>query len=220
MSQQPSQSATFKIGALFGVVWGVILVANGIVSNALNIKWTSIVTIVVSLAIYFLSGMQASQRTAKVSSGLLAGLVTALFSSLIANATSFVLFATNSAKVEQARQAAQQAAQQAGAGQTITYSDTAIIALTAGGLVVSLIFATLVGLGIGALGGLAGKARAPISQTGYQESMYQGIPSTPYGAPGYPQYPQGPQGQMPGAYPPPPPPGQGWPQQPPPGQGQ
>jgi hypothetical protein len=208
--QQSSPSATFKIGGLFGVGWGIVLILNGLLSDALNIRWNSLIAILISLAVFFVAGMLAAQRTGKVSSGLVAGLFAGLFSGLINNVVSFILLATNNEKLVQLRDQAQQAVDQN--GQTFHYTTNLILIGAAFGLLFTLVISALVGLGLGALGGVAGKSRAPLPPQSYQEAMYPGGPPSPYGAPGYPQYPQG---QMPGA---PGAPG-GWPQQPPPAQG-
>ncbi len=92
------------------------------------------------------------------------------------------------------------------------YTDTALLAIVIIVLLMLTIIVSAVALGVGAIGGAAGKSRAPMSQQVYQESFYQ----SPMGGypPPQPGYPQQPQGGYPG-YPPQQPPQQpGYPPQP------
>jgi hypothetical protein len=226
MAQQSSLgSPALRFGALAGVGLGILLIANHLLQSATDAGWTVILTIPISLVVYLIAGMLAAQQTGKVSTGLVAGLFAGLFSSLLNNIVAFILFATNHSAVEQERQMLQQQAQQSGVN-NLQYTDSLVIVLSAIALTILLVLPVLIGLGMGALGGVIAKSRVPPSPSSYQEMMYPGYPPTPYSAPGYPPYPQGPQ---PGAYPPSPPvayppppemytPGQGnWPQQPPQG---
>lgn len=94
-----------------------------------------------------------------------------------------------------------------GGGTSFRYTDTALLAVFIIVLLVLTIIVGAVALGVGAIGGAAGKTRAPMSQQAYQDSFYQ----SPMGGypPPQPGYPQQPQGGYPG-YPPqqPPQPGQ------------
>lgn len=216
-SSQASPSTgnpALRFGAIFGLTWGVVLVANYYASQQLSIGWSGLAAVVISLLVYLVAGMLAAQQTGKVSTGLVAGLFTGIFSSLINVVGVVVILILNPSIVNKARQVAQQTVQSAGAN--FTYTNSMIIGFAVVGLILGLLLAGGVGLGMGALGGVIGRSRAPQAQVPYQDSMHLGMmPPTPYGAPGYPQYPQG---QMP-AYPPPPgayPPPGGWPQQPPP----
>jgi hypothetical protein len=202
MSQQSSGSPALRFGALFGVGWGVLLIANFYVSQTQSIRLTGVIALILSLVVYLVPGILASSQTGKVPTGLLAGLFTGLFSALVNLIGVIVILFTDTALVDAIRNQLNQTAQTVGS--PVTYSNSGVIGIEIGVLVFGLVAAAVVGLGMGALGGVIGKSRAPQPQTPYQESMYPGYPPPPYGAPGYPQYPQG---QMPGAYPPPPPPG-------------
>jgi hypothetical protein len=190
MSPQSSGSPALRFGALFGLSWGVLLIANYYLVQVHGVRFTTVAVYILSLVIYLVAGMLAAIRTGKVSNGLLAGLWTGLFSSLLNAVGVTILLLADHALVEKIRQVALNAAKAAGApGTAIT--DNVIIASSILALVVGIIVGTLVGLGVGALGGLISKSRGqgPSAPQPYQESLYRGSSSE--------------QAQTPGAYPPP-----------------
>ncbi len=214
MSQQSSGNPALRFGAIFGLGWGVVLIANYYVANVLGVRFTTLATLVISLVVYLVAGMLAAAQTGNVSTGLVAGLWTGLFSSLLDAAGVITILLIDHALVVKLRLAAEQAAQRAAARTGVPprhIGDGLVIIGEVIGVVFGTLIATAVGLGMGALGGAIGRSRAPAPQA-YQESLYPGFPPPA-------------QGQTPGAFPPPPPPGQGsWPRQGPrenpPGQGQ
>lgn len=96
-----------------------------------------------------------------------------------------------------------------GGGTSFRYTDTALLAVFIIVLLVLTIIVGAVALGVGAIGGAAGKTRAPMSQQAYQDSFYQSPMGGYLPQPGYPQQPQGgypgyppQQPPQPGQYPP------------------
>jgi hypothetical protein len=222
---QPTQPAhpakkvsAFRIGLLFGIILAVIMIAFNFaeqfakdVIGAGGLILT-ILTIIISLAAYFFAGFRASSQSGKVSTGLLAGMWTGIISSLVNGIASVLLTIP---QLPELTRTANQAIIDSGAQTDIRYTETTMLALTIGGTFLLLLLASAIALGVGAIGGAAGKSRAPMSQQAYQEAFYQSpMGGYPPPQPGYPQQPQGgypgypPQ---PGAYSPP----QSPPQQPP-----
>jgi hypothetical protein len=186
MSQQSSGGVALRFGALVGLGWGVLLVANYYLVQVQDVRFTTAATLVLSLVVYLVAGILAAARTGAVSTGLLAGLWAGLFSSLLNGVGVVAILLTDHALVEKARQAAQQAAQRvSGAGGHVPpITDNLIIVSSVASLVFGAVIATVVGLGLGALGGAIGRSRAPAPQL-HQEAPF-------------------PQWQTPGASPPPP----------------
>lgn len=190
---QQTGSPALREGLTFGILLGAILVIAGALSILVSASLgaiATIVTIVVSLACYIWAGVRASAKTGTVSTGLVAGLWTGVISSVINLIVIGILVVVDADTI---RERAQQAVD--AAHLNVTYSNSAVVGLQIGGLVLGLVIAALIGLGFGAIGGAIGKGRAPMAQLPYQEAMYQGI-QVP--AAGYPQYPQ----QVPPPYPP------------------
>ena len=132
----------------------------------------------VALALCFIAGMNTSRATGKVGSGAIAGLITGLVGEIIGGIISVVVvlvLVVPNINIP--------------TGGTV--SQSTIVAILIGtvvlGLILGLIIDGGIGAGVGALGGLVGKNnyRGPVA--GYQESMYQGIPGQPGGYP--PQQP-------------------------------
>lgn len=185
MSQQSSGNPALRFGALFGVGWGVLLSINYYFVHVQGLRFTTIAAIVVSLAVYLVAGILAAAQTGNVSTGLVAGLWTGLFSSLLNTVGVIVILLTNHDLIVKARQAAQSTAARAAAGGQVAHvTDRLIVLLSIFGLVVGMVLATGIGVGMGALGGLIGKSRAPVPQA-YQEAMYPGSPPvSPWHVPG------------------------------------
>lgn len=179
MPQHTSGSPALRVGALFGLIWGVLLIANYYLVTAQGVRATSIASLVLALVVYLVAGYLAAARTGLVRTGLLAGLWTGFFSSLLNAIGVTVLLLSDPAVVEKIRQASLRAAQ--AAGQPVpALTNGLIIASSVVTLVLGLIAATVVGLGVGALGGLIGKSRAPRAPASqpYRETLYQS-PSSP-----------------------------------------
>lgn len=214
---QPTQSAqpakkvsAFRIGLLFGIILAVIMIgfnfAEQFAKDVLGRGGLilTILTIIISLAAYFFAGFRASSQSGKVSTGLLAGMWTGIISSLVNGVASVLLTIP---QLPELTRTANQVIIDSGAQTDIRYTETTMLLLTIGGTFLLLLLASAIALGVGAIGGAAGKGRAPMSQQAYQEAFYQ----SPMGGypPQQPGYPQQPQGGYPG-YPPqqPPQPGQ------------
>lgn len=227
VTQPAKKVSAFRIGLLFGIILAVIMIAFNFAEQfAKDVVRggglvLSILTIIISLAAFFFAGFRASSQSGKVSTGLLAGMWTGIISSLVNGVASVLLTIPN---LPELTRTANQAIIDSGAQTNIRYTETTMLLLTIGGTFLLLLLASAIALGVGAIGGAAGKGRAPMSQQAYQESFYQSpMGGYPPPQPGYPQQPQGgypgypPQ---PGAYPPPqsPPPQQGGEYQPQPGQ--
>ncbi len=85
---QPAQPAkkvsAFRIGLLFGVILGVILIALNFAGRLLNVGFLFFVLgIILSLVAYFFAGFRASSQSGKISTGLLAGMWTGLISMIM-----------------------------------------------------------------------------------------------------------------------------------------
>jgi hypothetical protein len=210
---QNSGNPAMREGLTFGVVLGVIFVVQRILTLTTSVSFTGFIVLILAIGAYVWAGIRASGETGKVSTGLLAGLWTGLFSSLIDLVGSLILAA---AFIGRMRATIEAALRQAGSPLHVTTG--MVILFTVVGLVFGTIGGVLFGLGFGALGGAIGKGRYQPSIP-YQEAMYTGMQQPGYPpAPGYPPQPQyPPQPGQPG-YPPqyPPQPGQpGYPQYPP-----
>jgi len=225
---QPAQPAkkvsAFRIGLLFGIILAVIMIAFNFAEQfAKDVIGRgglilTILTIIISLAAFFFAGFRASSQSGKVSTGLLAGMWTGIISSLVNGIASVLLTIPN---LPELTRTANQAIIDSGAQTDIRYTETTMLALTIGGTFLLLLLASAIALGVGAIGGAAGKSRAPMSQQAYQESLYQspmaGYPPQhpPQGGAysGYPPQQQQPQGDYPGYPPQQPPQGGGYPPQ-------
>jgi hypothetical protein len=112
----------------------------------------------VIILVYLLAGLRASRQTGRVAAGTLAGLWTGLISAVITDVYAIVfLFASTSL------------GQNTQGGQLL--SDFAILSALSG--IFGLVLALVLGIGIGALGGLIGKRRAsPPTQLSQQSTFF------------------------------------------------
>lgn len=173
-------------GLLFGIILGVI---EAIFSLTLgNIGF--LICLVIYLGMVGFAGYRASARTGKVSTGLVAGLLTGLFSSIIGSLALFIYTLPN---IDALRQELQRQANNLNQGISITYTNNVVIWLLVFLLIILIIASSLLALGIGAIGGAIGKGNAPAQPTPY--------PPYPYGGPYGGQYPD-PKYMPPPAYPP------------------
>src|SRR5579871_5438011 len=169
-------------------------------------------SLIVGLALYFLAGMFAARETGRTGSGAISGLLAGVIGGAISAVISLVAALTVPA-ADWYAVFADAHVKNVSSPSAAKAAGIIVVLLLA---VVGLAFATGIGAGVGALGGLLGKGqnRGPVNP--YQQSFYQGSPQGFSPPPGYPPtggYP--PQGSypppgMPGSYPPPgayPPPG-------------
>ncbi|HLZ21671.1 MAG TPA: hypothetical protein VKQ30_06080 [Ktedonobacterales bacterium] len=248
---QPAQQGNpvMRYGLLFGGIIAVLNIINSVIAATSGSDTAAFSTtsgqaslsngligvgclfFLVGLALYFVAGMLAASQTGKAGTGSLAGLVAGAIGGvvgLVAGIVRLVMIPTSSFQ-----SIADKTQTSGGTPLTAQQVQSAVVAIGIVGAVIGLLVAIGIGAGIGALGGLAGRGRAPRPQ--YAEAMYpgmsQGYPPAPgyppqpqggYPQPGYPpqNYPPQPQGgypypgqhqqpeqyNQPGQYPPPPPP--------------
>lgn len=156
---QPGKPA-LQNGLLFGVILGAIEVAFTLTLGNLGF----LICLVIYLGLVWFAGYRASARTGKVSTGLVAGLLAGLFSSIMGCLALFLYILPN---VDAFRQALQQNATNFNQGYNITYTNSLVIGIFALVLVFVIIGSSVLALGIGAIGGAMGKGKAPASQYPY-----------------------------------------------------
>jgi len=186
--QARSGKPALQNGLLFGTILGIVEIVLSFLLGTLGF----IINVLLFLFIVGYAGYRASTRTGKVSTGLVAGFPFGLLSSVIASIPLLIYYLSN---IDTFREQLQQ---QMGANslyQGITLTNNLIIASVILFLVVLVAGATLLGLGVGSIGGAIGKGQAqPPPMTQYPTSM------PPYPPQGYappppqeykPLYPQG-----------------------------
>ena len=166
-------------GLLFGVILGIIEIALSFFLGGPGL----ILSFLLFLFIVGYAGYRAATRTGRVSTGLLAGLLAGLLSSIITIIPLLIYYLSN---IDTLRAQLQQ--QMAGSmPQGVTLTNNLVIASVILLLVVLVGIATLLGLGIGSIGGAIGKGQAP-------RALMQ--------PPVYAQPPYPPQSYVPPPYPP------------------
>jgi hypothetical protein len=175
---QPRNPAV-REGLIFGAGLAVLLVINSVLSIYANIGWGQFITLLAGIGAMLFAGVRAGQATGRVNAGLIAGLVTGLFSSAV---NLVVVMALTLVNVDKVRQTMQTAADAVG-GAKLHYTNQMAVGLSLLGLVIDLIVASLIGLGLGWLGGRIGSDRAALPTQVYQESLYQGMPQPPQNPP-------------------------------------
>jgi hypothetical protein len=178
--QTRSGNPALQNGLLFGVILGAIEVVISLTLG--NVGF--LICLIFYLGIIGFAGYRASARTGKVSTGLVAGLLAGLFSSIIGSLGLFIYLLPN---LDTLRQQLQQQATTFNQGVVINYTNNVVIGLVVLLLVILILGSSLLALGIGAIGGVIGKGKAPVP------------PAAPYPYPG--QYPD-PRYMPPPAYPP------------------
>jgi hypothetical protein len=178
--QTRSGNPALQNGLLFGVILGAIEVVFSLILG--NVGF--LICLIFYLGIIGFAGYRASARTGKVSTGLVAGLLVGLFSSIIGSLGLFIYILPN---IDTLRQQLQQNATTLNQGFVINYTNNVVIGLVVLLLVILILGSSLLALGIGAIGGAIGKGKAPVP------------PAPPYPYPG--QYPD-PRYMPPPAYPP------------------
>ncbi|HLJ80467.1 MAG TPA: hypothetical protein VKT52_03200 [Ktedonobacterales bacterium] len=231
---QPMQTAqqgnpVWRYGLIFGGIIAVLDIISSVISAANGSDTAAFSTtsgqaslgngiiglgclfFLVSLALYFVAGMLASGQTGRVGTGSLAGLVAGAVGGIVGLVAGIIAIVTIPTSAFQS--IANQTQTSGGTTLTAQQVQSAVVVIGIVGAVIGLLIAIGLGSGIGALGGLVGRGRAPRPQ--YSEAMYQGMGQGYPPAPGYPPQPQGGY-PPPGQYPPPPGqyPQQGYPQQP------
>ena len=221
MSMQPIQPmppapaparkvSAFRIGLIFGAILAVILTILGLIERfGPDVRFLglalAVVSIIVALLAYFFAGFRASAQSGKVSTGLLAGLWTGLVSMAL-NAIVGVLFDVS--RLPEMTDRFNQAIATSDPSSSLQFTDTTTLIFLIVAEIIVIAIVSAIALGVGAMGGAAGKGRAPVSQQPYRESLYQSPLGGYQPQPGYPGYPQQP--AQPNDYP-------GYPPQQPPG---
>ena len=170
---QPAQKVSaLRIGLLFGVVLGVVMIVFGPIEQSVKGVGAvlSIVGIIVALVAYFFAGFRASSQSGKISTGLLAGMWTGIISSVLNGIASVIVSIPN---LPEATAAANKIIVDSGTQTDFRYTDTTTLLVTIGGVILVSILGSAIALGVGAIGGAAGKGRAPLPQQAYTESLYQ-----------------------------------------------
>ena len=193
--QQRQGHPAVRWGFIFGGVMAILSAVIGVVELARetnsagtrnSLALLQCLFFLITLAAFFFTGWVASRHTAKVSTGTLAGLIAGTIGGVVLAVFIVIYFAT--ADLSNFQYQLSQSGD--------TTNDPRAVAVTAGVILafVIILFYVGVGAGIGALGGLLGRAQAP-AHLRYAGMPYSGMPY--YGmSPGYPP--------APGAYPPPP----------------
>ena len=141
-------------GLLFGIVLGIVEILLSFLLDGTGL----IISVLLFLFIVGYAGYRASARTGKVSTGLLAGLLVGLLSSVIANIPLLVYYLSN---IDGFRVQLQKEMAANNMYQGITLTNNLVIATVILLLVMLVVGATLLGLGVGSIGGAIGKGRAP-----------------------------------------------------------
>lgn len=163
-------SPALLTGLLFGVILGIVEIALSFLLGGVGL----ILNFLLFLFLTGYAGYRASGRTGKVSTGLVAGLFAGLVSSVIACIPLLIYYLTN---IDSFRAQLQQQMQTSNVYQGFTLTNNLVIVTVILFLLLIVAGATLIGLGIGSIGGAIGKGRAPLSQ----------MPQPPSYIPPYPQ---------------------------------
>jgi len=171
-------------GLIFGIIVGVLLVINEILTNLANFgaiypaAISSLILIIyailvlVGLFVYAVAGFRASAQTGRIAPGTIAGLIAGVIGGIIGFIVTLIIaIATASTAAQRAQALANQA--------HVHFQYTSSIIITAALGVALFGLAATIGLGaaFGAIGGSIGRRRAP--QVPYQEQFYQGTPPPP-----------------------------------------
>jgi hypothetical protein len=179
MAQQPRRGHPALLwGVLFGALLAVLVILDrfflagilrraGLTGGSLGAALIAqMIFFAVALALFFVAGLLAARRAGTVEAGLYAGLLAGLIGGIVALVLSVLFVAGAARHMPAALRLPRPQALRARAIYT---------ALLAGGLVRSVlgvIAATVIGGGMGALGGLAGRGHPPAGPYPYQPPMY------------------------------------------------
>ncbi len=173
-------SPALKFGILFGILLGAFQLVLTLLTNYLSLGsfalYITIAGFVIALIVYLLAGIRASQETGMMGTGAFAGLWTGVVSAIIAFLGGFLLSYLNRSTLR--RQAA--AAAQAAASQTHQHipatTDQLLLSVAALSGLGVLVISILLGLIVGAIGGLIGRRRASRRTLVAQEMTYHDVP--------------------------------------------
>ena len=152
--QARSGNPALHNGLLFGMILGIVEIVLTFLLGTLGL----IINVLIFLFIVGYAGYRASSRTGKVSTGGVAGLLVGLLSAVIASIPLLLYFLSN---MDAFRAQLQQQMAANSLEQGVTLTNNLIIASVLLFLVVLVVGATLLGLGVGSIGGAIGKGQAP-----------------------------------------------------------
>jgi hypothetical protein len=152
--QARSGNPALHNGLLFGMLLGIVEIVLYLLFGTLGL----ILSLLLFLFLVGYAGYRASTCTGKVSTGGVAGVLVGLLSSVIASLPLLLYILTNSDAI---RMQVQQQIAGNSMYQGVTVTNTLMLASVILFLVVLVAGATLLGLGVGSLGGVLGKRQAP-----------------------------------------------------------
>lgn len=179
-AEQPARRiSSLRIGLIFGVGVGVILIVLSLLSQlVLSLAGIiNILSIVVALVAFFFAGYRASQQSGRMREGLFAGMWTGIISEALDAVASTLLLLPH---LHDFAKAENQLLIESGAQLSAPLSDTTVLLFFIAANVIGVILIGAIALGIGAIGGAIGKGRAPLPTQVYQESLYQPPPAGGY----------------------------------------
>lgn len=186
MEKHPALKQALIWGISLGIIQIIVTVLTGIlrVSNPAIALLLELLAFLIALTFYLLAGLFAARQTHRVSTGTFAGLLTGVFQGILGFIATIVV---DIATINRVRRVAQGLVNAANI--PFHYTNGFIIAAAIIGGLIGLVFATGLGAGLGALGGLIGRGNV---QQQPPSMPYPGQPYPPYGAYPYP-YPYPPQ---------------------------
>ncbi len=152
--QARSDNPALHNGLLFGMILGIVEIVLYFLFGTLGL----ILSLLLFLFLVGYAGYRASTCTGKVSTGGVAGVLVGLLSSVIASIPLLLYILTNSDAI---RVQVQQQIAGNSMYQGVTVTNTLMLASVILFLLVLVAGATLLGLGIGSIGGVLGKRQAP-----------------------------------------------------------
>jgi len=151
--QARSGKPALQNGLLFGMILGIVEIILSFLLGSLGL----IINILLFLFLVGYAGYRASTRTGKVSTGLVAGLLVGLLSSVIASIPLLIYYLSN---IDSFRAQLQQQITANNLYQGVTLTNSLVIASVILFLVLLVGGASLLGLGVGSIGGAIGKRQA------------------------------------------------------------
>jgi hypothetical protein len=163
MRMNGAKFQALRQGALFGIPLGVLLILNEVFlpvfdSGAFSFPLAAggfIQTGVFCLFTYIFAGWRASYVTGKISTGMAAGLVTGVLSSIINGSGVLVIWLTH----------IDTSAWEVQTGSAVKFTNDRILSQRIAELIAGLALAVVFGLVCGAFGGKIGKERKRLAQT-------------------------------------------------------
>ncbi len=153
-----------RFGIIIGVINGILLV----IGSLAHVSFLSYIVYLVGIVGFVLAGVYAARLTGRVITGALAGLWAGLISGIIDAIVSIILLLTV------ASSAINQAVNQANSTNGTSVNSGTVAGFGVLGLILVIIFVTLIGFGLGAIGGLFGRGQYHGQTPVHQEAYYQG----------------------------------------------